>query len=311
MNNSKTNEKIFDLLIADALADVWDTELAEYDDCGQEEQHKFSDEFDRKIRRIRNSIGRKELLQKVFRFSARFLVTAAALMGVVLGGLLTRPQVYAAVKNEITISVIRPKYNVNQNGETYGKEQDALVYDPPDLIAAIGDNGVSGYIRRTEADGEMPSSPEEALRLQEERANQPPRVIPLYAEDGITVLDTFTIGKGQKTITFYYDDTLDLNEEENLTPENSFEFLFKKSMNTEGVTIKFLSETEIELIFDKALEKHKYITLLGILDHMKYAYYPDHELKFFIKTPDYEEEYTPDSTKKYSENGETATVLLN
>ena len=310
MSNSKTNEKIFDLLIADALADVWDIELAKYDDRGQTEQHKFSDEFERNIRKIRNSIGRKERVQIICRFSVKLLVTIAAFMGIVFGGLLTRPQVYAAVKKEITISVTAPKYNVNQNGETYGKMQDSLLYAPPDLIAAIGDNGFYGYIRRTEADGEFPSSPEEALRIQEERENQPPRVISVYAEDGVTVLDTFTIGKGQKKITIY-NAIIDLDEEGNITPENSFEFLFSKSMNTEGITIEFLSETEIKLIFDKDPEEREFIMLLDTLDIMKKNYYPDYALKFFIKTPDDEKEYTPDNTKEYQRNGEVITVLLN
>ena len=116
--------------------------------------------------------------------------------------------IYADKEHTVLPESEPPVYGVNQNGETYGSSAYARTYEEePDLIAAIGDNGEKGYIRRSESEEEDPSSPEEALRIQNERANQPPRIIPLYAEDGITVLDTFTIGKGQKTITFYYDDT--------------------------------------------------------------------------------------------------------
>lgn len=99
MSNQKTNEKIFDLLIADALADMWDIKLAQYADSGKIEKHKFSDEFERNIRKIRNSIGRKERMKNAGRFSLKFFVTIATIMGIAFGGLLTQPTVYAAVKN--------------------------------------------------------------------------------------------------------------------------------------------------------------------------------------------------------------------
>ena len=101
MTNQQTNEKIFDLLIADALADVWDMELAKYADSGQMEKHKFSDEFERNIRKIRNSIGRKERMKNAGRFSLKFFVTIATIMGIAFGGLLTQPTVFAAVENVI------------------------------------------------------------------------------------------------------------------------------------------------------------------------------------------------------------------
>ena len=109
MSNSKTNEKIFDLLIADALVDSWNMELAQFDDDGQNEQHKFSDEFDRNIRRIRNSIGRKERMQKAFRFTFKFIIAFATFMGLIFGFLITQPTVYGAVKS--VIRTIFDKYD--------------------------------------------------------------------------------------------------------------------------------------------------------------------------------------------------------
>jgi hypothetical protein len=58
----------------------------------------------------------------------------------------------------------------------------------PELIRAAGDHGVAGYVRYEELEGPQPSNPEEALAMSGQE-----RVINLYAADGITVLDTYTI----------------------------------------------------------------------------------------------------------------------
>ena len=78
----------------------------------------------------------------------------------------------------------------NAAGETYGPNP--LAYElgiELDLIAAIGNRQIEGYIR-TE-DQESPD-----FKTLDERAayNGVDRVIPLYAVDGVTILDTFTIG---------------------------------------------------------------------------------------------------------------------
>ncbi len=89
---------------------------------------------------------------------------------------------------------------MNENGETYGIETNSpYMSDQPDLIPAIGDNGKQGYVRNSELIGEAPSSPEEAIRIQEERrANgNPPMVVNVYESDGVTVIDTFTIGSSE------------------------------------------------------------------------------------------------------------------
>jgi hypothetical protein len=57
----------------------------------------------------------------------------------------------------------------------------------PELIRAVGDSGIEGYVRFEDLEGPRPSSPEEALEF-----SGTDRVIPLYAEDGRTVIDTYT-----------------------------------------------------------------------------------------------------------------------
>jgi hypothetical protein len=57
----------------------------------------------------------------------------------------------------------------------------------PALILAVGDSGIEGYVRLADLEGDAPTSPEEAL----EQSNDL-RVIPVYAEDGVTVIDQLT-----------------------------------------------------------------------------------------------------------------------
>ena len=87
---------------------------------------------------------------------------------------------------------------VNENGETYGVEGEGGKI--PDLIAVTGraDDGtfVSGYVRASDMEQPMPTSPEEAIRMQEEYQAKYPngRDIPVYRSDGTTRIGTFTIG---------------------------------------------------------------------------------------------------------------------
>lgn len=99
---------------------------------------------------------------------------------------------------EMSIAVPhKTDFEVNENGETYGTAGDLIYYeDEPDLIAVVGNNGIEGYVRKTELEADTPSCPEEAVKMMEERkrnGNQP-RVIDVYESDGVTVIDTFTIG---------------------------------------------------------------------------------------------------------------------
>lgn len=99
--NIKTKEKIFDLVLADALMNSLDIEIQKLDDDNEYDDHIFSTEFDRKNRKIANSLGRKDRIRKNAQICVKAVVTAAAIMGVIFGGLLTQPPVYAAVQNVI------------------------------------------------------------------------------------------------------------------------------------------------------------------------------------------------------------------
>ena len=87
---------------------------------------------------------------------------------------------------------------VNSSGETFGSELAATSYeDRPDLIAATGVDGTEGYVRKTDLDGEMPSSPEEAVRMMNSEYAYTTRVIPLYNSEGKKVIGEFEIGSAR------------------------------------------------------------------------------------------------------------------
>lgn len=90
-------------------------------------------------------------------------------------------------------------FPVNENGETYGSAMYAELDAVPDLVLARGDNGVEGYLRAVECafllDPNPPKSPEEAIARQEAEQGKT-FVYNVYALDGVTVVDTFTLNSG-------------------------------------------------------------------------------------------------------------------
>ncbi len=80
-------------------------------------------------------------------------------------------------------------YPVNKNGQTYGADiyEDKSGYEP-DLIAAIGRNGIHGYVYSSDLNGDNPRTPEEAIQ---QKNNS--KIIPLYDKDGTTVIGEFKI----------------------------------------------------------------------------------------------------------------------
>lgn len=92
---------------------------------------------------------------------------------------------------------LAPPYPVNENGLSYGSGAGIDEHDPgPDLIAAIGTNGRCGFVRASDRDDEPPADPEEALAYMAD-LDPDGRDIPLYAQDGVTVIGTFHIDAGR------------------------------------------------------------------------------------------------------------------
>ena len=89
-----------------------------------------------------------------------------------------------------------PPYPENARGMTYGSGAAVDEDDPgPDLVAAYGTNGRCGFVRAADRDGDRPRDPQEAA---DHMADLDPDGydIPLYAQDGVTVIGRFHIGGG-------------------------------------------------------------------------------------------------------------------
>jgi hypothetical protein len=85
-----------------------------------------------------------------------------------------------------------PSWPVNENGQSYGVQGDSPV--PPDLISVVATNGLTGYSRSQDLVHPTFSSPEEALAWQEENAGKG-WTVPVFEQDGETLIGEFTIGR--------------------------------------------------------------------------------------------------------------------
>lgn len=106
---------------------------------------------------------------------------------------------YGESNNEYSTEVVdlmmEAEYEVNINGMTYGSGMSEFtIGEEPDLIAAIGVNGIEGYVKSDDLTPNI-TSIEEAL--EQAVANGDTSRIPLYAVDGVTIIGEFEL------VTFY------------------------------------------------------------------------------------------------------------
>ena len=98
---------------------------------------------------------------------------------------------------------------VNENGQTYGSSSDIAAYLPdggstgnvgytllPDLVEMIGDNGVSGYVYKEDMYDLSENGPRARafLAAAEAGADSFEYTVPVYAQDGTTVVDEIDMG---------------------------------------------------------------------------------------------------------------------
>ena len=77
--------------------------------------------------------------------------------------------------------VLNYGYPKNESGETYGPNMGNLLLVEPELLLALGENGVRGYIYQPKGI----NSPDELDDY------IPPKSTPLYLQDGKTIIGTF------------------------------------------------------------------------------------------------------------------------
>ncbi|MBA2715599.1 MAG: hypothetical protein H0U51_00800 [Propionibacteriales bacterium] len=92
---------------------------------------------------------------------------------------------------------VAPDYPSNVSGLTYGSVESAnSPEDEPDLILVEMQDGSTGYIKKAQLNrvtGGTVSNPTEALAWQARVETSLPSTIPVYAQDGITILGEFEI----------------------------------------------------------------------------------------------------------------------
>jgi hypothetical protein len=123
-------------------------------------------------------------------------LTGGAILALVIG--LTGGQAIASVLGNSEGGSSREEYastlppiQVNESGQSYGSEAHASSPEElPDLILVLGDSGRDGYVYAKDLHQAAPASPEEAVRFQ----NSGEVVLDVYLSDGVTKVDTFTIG---------------------------------------------------------------------------------------------------------------------
>lgn len=111
--SERANERLWDSLLKEVLIEDCKNELAELQTSA--EPHSFSSDFEKKMRKISHSVGRKELAIGIAVFMRKTAVTLAVILGV-LFGLMTQPTVYAAVEN-----VVRSVFSTHDKYTFQGK----------------------------------------------------------------------------------------------------------------------------------------------------------------------------------------------
>lgn len=93
------NDEIFEILLRNALIAKYENEVT----IAKREaiEHSYSDIFKKKIKKISNSINRSERIKTTGKIFKKTVVIAASILGIVFSGLLTQPEVYAAVEKVI------------------------------------------------------------------------------------------------------------------------------------------------------------------------------------------------------------------
>jgi len=136
---------------------------------------------------------------KFKQLGVRTLIISDALIAVIIAGSVGLG--HAIANNLFNQSQApAPVYPIDESGQTYGSSADAISRETePDLICALGVDGIYGYVRSVDLNEEMPKTPQEALDQMAKNAAIGARQIPLYAVDGKTVIGVFNIHNTQPT----------------------------------------------------------------------------------------------------------------
>lgn len=119
--NDGANERLWDSLLTELLTDDCKKELSEFSDDGSD--YSFSDGFEKRLKRIRRSVGMREALKSACRVVRNGAVAAASVLGVCFLMLLTQPKIYAAMGEAIR-EVFSDHDSYSYQGEFEGELDD-------------------------------------------------------------------------------------------------------------------------------------------------------------------------------------------
>lgn len=119
-----------------------------------------------------------------------FLLASLALSAGAVAALATGAKLHPNTSGQTGMVDVDPRPSIG--GWPSSTNPDGTISDGqiPELIRAQGDSGIVGYVRYEDYMGPTPSNPEEALAQDETFA------IPVYASDGVTVVDHLTLAPG-------------------------------------------------------------------------------------------------------------------
>jgi hypothetical protein len=133
-------------------------------------------------------------------FKRVLFVSCILFLGIVIG-IIFFSSTLANIEND-DLALVKVEYPVNKSGQTYGSSADARSYEEePDLISAIGEGNIEGYVKKEDLQQPTPENPEEAIAMME---NEESKEIPLYDVDGETIIGTFTIEVGESVEVVEY-----------------------------------------------------------------------------------------------------------
>lgn len=141
------------------------------------------------------------------RIKGRYVGVSAAVLGFALAGGGTAIATGALASGDQVIirapispggaaprSVAAPAWPTNANGQTYGSLLNSTSSaTDPDLAQVIATNGQTGYVYSSQLNPPAPSSPAEALAQQ--AADTAGEYIPVYAQNGRTVIGQFEVAQ--------------------------------------------------------------------------------------------------------------------
>lgn len=104
------NNEIFELMMKRALIERYTDEVTVL--RKEDDDISFSAAFEKKVSGFARLAGRNERIKGLVKISAKAAVTAAAIMGIIFGGLLTQPKIYADV-----LEVIRSVFPTHDSYE--------------------------------------------------------------------------------------------------------------------------------------------------------------------------------------------------